>query len=187
MRVDKQWPDVRVLTFPSGDRAFREHVVVAHERVGRWLEASVMHRIREAYPSATAIQAQGLAVLGGTPRWYVYRDGRARAQHGTGPWEDDPTTAIAIIGTDGRYVDANGATESLFGYRREEIVGRAAGDFTRHEDDETLGTRLMALAGSERLISTAVVRRRDGDEQAIEFSVRRVPSGYTVSMRPIGG
>lgn len=185
MTSGKPWPDVRVLTFPSDDRAFREHVVLAHERSGRWVESRVMDRVREAYPLATATQAADVAVLEAAPRWYVYRDGHARARHGSDAWEDDPSTAVAVIDDRGRYVDVNDATAALFGCTRDQIVGRTAGDFTRHEDDEDLGPRLLALAAGDRLTSTAVVRAPTGDERPIEFSVRRSASGYTVRMRPI--
>jgi PAS domain-containing protein len=175
-----------VLTFPSGDLAFREHVTLAQERLLRWNPVAIIEQVRLAYPAASTIQASETAVLDADVElWYVYRDGRVLARSAEGEWSDQLGTGHAVIGQDGRYVDADEAAAALFGVPRGDIIGRLAGEFSRHENDEALGRRLLTLADRQELSSTAVVLGPDADERWIEFLIRSSPAGYYVSMRRI--
>jgi PAS domain S-box-containing protein len=105
---------------------------------------------------------------------------------------DGPTMSSlprVIVGPNGRYVDANDAAAHLFGVRRDEIIGRAVGSFTAHENDDEIGRRPLGLAvRGRRVASTAVVTRPDGEAWPIEVMVR--PSGkegHVVTMRRIAG
>src|SRR5438045_3035491 len=102
--------NILILTFPSDGVAFREHVMLAQERLGPWDSKAMLARVRQAYPDATATKASSAAVLEiNAERWYVYRDGRALGRHGDGAWSDGDTVARALIGADGRYIEANDA------------------------------------------------------------------------------
>jgi PAS domain S-box-containing protein len=177
---------VSVKTFPSHDSAFAEHVARAREERGAWDAEWVVARIRAAYPDATATQASALAALAPeTERWYVYRDGSSRAFPHDPSWADDESLPRAVVGPDGRYVDANDAAAALFGADREQIIGRRVGSFTAHEDDDEIGDRLLSIASVGQPVSSiAVLKRPEGLGPRIEFVVR--PSGsdhHLVTMR----
>jgi PAS domain S-box-containing protein len=177
---------VRVSTFPSTDVAFEVHVSRAQELIGgEWDRDRVLEQVRQAYPEATASRASDVAVLEfEAERWYIYRDGSARGAT-KDDWADDASLPCAIVGPDGRYIQANEAAAELFGVRRDEIPGRPVGSFTAHESDDEIGRRLMGLADGEgRLASTAIVKRPDGADLRIEFVVRSTGSeGHIVTMR----
>jgi PAS domain S-box-containing protein len=178
--------DARVHTFPGDDVAFREHVEVARRRLGRWDAAQVLASVREAYPAATARPASSVGTLGGaSDLWYVYRDGHARATQSVEASTAESDVATAWLDTAGRYIDVNPAAVKLFGRSRDEILGRMAGEFSRHEDDPELGPRLLAVGAGHDLRSTAILVRGDGTEVAIQFSLRSSPTGHRVDYRPL--
>ena len=178
---------VLINTFPSDDRAFALHVARAHERIGRWDAEGVLAQIRFAYPAAIVSRAAQSALLGGaSERWYVFRDGNIRARS-AGDWADDDSLPRAVIGVDGRYLDANLAAIELFGVTRDEIIGRLAGSFTTHEEDDAMGERLLEISRPGLPVaSTAVVKRPDGEAWPIEFVVQPAgKDGHIVTMRRI--
>ncbi len=176
---------VHVRTFPSADRAFAAHVELARQRLERWDCDAVMQSVCAAYPSATATRADASASLDGSEVWYVYRDGSPLPRQADSSADSSAgEVARCVVGPDGRYVDADDAAVDLFGVERDQIVGRLAGQFTRHDGDEGLGQRLLELAGAEPIASTAVVVRPDGEELTVRFSVSaRAGGGYEVEMR----
>ena len=186
-RRDAQAPDIRpiLVTFPHDDLAFAEHVFLAAERVGAWDRAAIMDRVRQSYPAAVAAEAEDIALVGGVPRWYVYRDGRASPRRIEDTWQDDPTTGVMVLDDEARYTDVNDAALELLGRQREDVVGTTAGGFTRHEDDAELSRRMFALADGQRLASIAIVVRPDGVERPIEFTMAHEDGGYVIRMRPI--
>jgi len=85
---------------------------------------------REQYPEAVAARASDVAVLEpGVERWDVYRDRVAHAASSDDAWVDDQTLPRAVLGPDGRYLDANEAAAELFGVAPDQIIGRAIGTF----------------------------------------------------------
>lgn len=178
--------DAQVRCVPSSDRAFAAHVELARERVGQWDADLVLNRVREAYPNAAVVRADPFAILEiDADLWYVYRDGAARSRPLEIGWADADDVARMVIGPDGRYLEANGQAAALFGVAPDQIIGRPAGEFTRHEADDDLGRRLLGLARDRSLTSTAVVLRPDGEEWPVDFSISsRDGGGYIVAMRP---
>jgi PAS domain S-box-containing protein len=180
---------IQVITFPHDDRAFRAHVEAAQAVAGRWDGDAVEQELRLAYPAAVVRRAHPLAELSpGQETWYVYRDGEIAIGERVGEWWTDDGLPQAVVGADGKYVEANAAAAQLFGVARRRILGKPAGSFTRHEANEEVGRRLFAaLADGGALHSTALVTRPDGEEWPIEYHMRPTPAadGYVVVMRRI--
>ena len=180
---------VRLVTFPPADSAFRAHIEAALDRLGRGERAGVEAEVREAYPAAVVRARDAMAgfpILGET--WYAYRDGSVGSETSEGEWWLDQSLPRTRMSAEGRYVDANDAAADLFGVEREQIVGSAAGVFTRHERDDEVARRLFALlAKSGELHSTAVVLRPDGQTWPIEFHMVRgsLAGEYVSVMRRI--
>jgi PAS domain S-box-containing protein len=183
-------PHIQVRTFPHDDVAFRAHVEAAASTTEHWDGERVLAEIRQAYPAATMQEGNKLGqVQWGLGTWYVYRDGMI-TQPSTGSWWLDEGVATTVMTADGQYVDANDAAAALFGVDAETIKRGRAGDFTRHEGNDEVRRRLFdTLAAGRALASTAVVRRRAGDEVPIEFRTfadSEHADRYVTVMRPIG-
>jgi PAS domain S-box-containing protein len=181
----------RVVTVPSDDDAFRVHVQMAvNSRLdsGGPLEIDdVESEVRQAYPDAQIRSNDDLARLSPDDVvWYAYRDSTREAAS-QDAWWDDPSLARTVVDEDGRYLDANEPAGALFGIEARDIVGRTAGDFTRHATAR-LGSALMStLARTGALESTAVVVHPDGTEVPIAFHIRRDgdgPGRHVTVMRP---
>jgi PAS domain S-box-containing protein len=177
---------VRIVTFPRDDAAFEAHVNVARAQLKTWDAATIVDRVRAAYPLVQARLADRAAHLDPlTKVWYVFRDGAIRPPTRDLSWADDPDVPRAVLSHEGLYCDVNDAAAALFGVSRDEVIGKPAGSFTSHEPEPELGDHLLGIAESEgQLRSTAVVTRRDGETWPIEFVVRPTREGdHVVSMR----
>lgn len=181
----------RVVTVPSDDDAFRVHVETAvNSRVGNGelLEIDdVESEVRQAYPDAQLRSNDDLARLSPDDVvWYAYRDSaRQAASHD--PWWDDASLPRTVLDDDGRYLEANERAGALFGVDATVLVGRAAGDFTRHATARVGPALLSTLERAGALESTAVVVRPDGTEVPIHVHVQRDgdgPGRHVSVMRP---
>ncbi len=82
--------------------------------------------------------------------------------------------AMILVDRDGRIVQVNTQTESLFGYTREELLGQAiealvpGGFHARFEDSDTHPTRVDIDLGA---------RHKDGREIPVEISLSRLGTG----------
>ena len=187
---------VRIVTFPSGDAAFRAHVETVVVKLGGRLAHSsidtglVAAQVRAAYPGVTIVARNPFAEVypDGTATWYAYRDGRARVPDNGEWWSGhDPSLPRLEIDATGTYVAANAAAADLVGRPIGEIVGSRIGRFTRHEPDPEPGMRAFdVLARDGALESTAVVVRADGTELPVEYRIVVASGGsYEMVMRPV--
>jgi diguanylate cyclase (GGDEF)-like protein/PAS domain S-box-containing protein len=107
--------------------------------------------------------------------------GRARAEDDHA-WQEAilDTAGDAFVGTDedGQVTDWNRAATELFGWTREEAMGRSIVSLTAAPDDPTVDVarlRDLLLAGSAqpRLARTLTLRHRDGRAIPVEMKVAR--------------
>ena len=177
-----------IVTVPSRDLAFRVHVEVAMSGDGGFAPDALEAVLREAYPRVAVHAGNAFGtIMPEDARWYVYRDPHAAEATTTpAPWWDDLSLPRTVVGTDGRYTEANESAARLFGVSREQILGATAGAFTKHERSEIVRDRLFdALQRGMELCSTAVVVKPDGSEQEVDFHASPSASGgSTTVMRP---
>jgi diguanylate cyclase (GGDEF)-like protein/PAS domain S-box-containing protein len=83
---------------------------------------------------------------------------------------------------EGRYLYVSPASESMLGYRPEELVGRSAAElgFVHPDDMDAVGGLKTAVVGGERPTATAAWRvlRPDGSIRWVETAVRAVPDAH---------
>jgi len=98
---------------------------------------------------------------------------------------DAAVLGLCILGADGRIVDANRAELELFGYARDEYVGRAWSDF--HVDPDRAKSLLERLAKGEALEREPVrLRCKNGEERDVVIdSNARFDAGAFVAARCI--
>lgn len=79
---DRRQEDLDLHVYPHGDDAFEADVHAAITRSqetidnSRRLIESVRHDLEARYPGIRIEEQNGLAIIDGRRRWYVYRDGK---------------------------------------------------------------------------------------------------------------
>ena len=162
-----------VSCFPGDDKVFCERVDEILEAVRlrdpTKIRDLLRERLRVVYPRCEVRIRDPLAGFSDVAL-YVFRDGTAASALGSDEWIADASTARLVTDDDGVYVDANDAAAALFGVKREYIVGRRAGTFTRADAAVQDAAKLWrSLAEMGRLHSLAVVSRADDAEERVEF------------------
>ena len=182
---------ITTLTFPADDAVFaarvRQIVGSAPDEEAAALRY-VIERLHPLHPEVSARFRIGLAGFGDRVL-YVFRDGAIIRDGSDEDWLHDPATARVVTDAAGTYVDANAGAEHLFGLSRDEIVGAAAGSFTRPdvriEDRDALW---RALDQHGRFHSLAILACPDGTEESVEFVTVRDGDGPGLNvtyLRPI--
>jgi diguanylate cyclase (GGDEF)-like protein/PAS domain S-box-containing protein len=83
---------------------------------------------------------------------------------------------VFLIDNDGRIAYVSAACESVFGYRRTDMIGRRQSDFMLPEDREaTEAEALRVLAGEHRVGFQNRYRHRDGHTVPVMWSARLLP------------
>jgi PAS domain S-box-containing protein len=167
-------PDTVVArTFPTSDVIFAERVrevlqrrsEANAEQVRKTLETALRH----VYPHVRASIRTDVASFGDT-MIYVFRDGSATAPQMADDWILDAATARVVTDRSGTYVQANERAERLFGRPAGEIVGSAAGTFSRPDDRvEDAETVWRAPERTGRLHTLAVITCQDRSETRVEY------------------
>jgi anti-anti-sigma factor len=95
------------------------------------------------------------------------------------------TDVIWVLDHELRFVQANPAACTLFGYDRDELVGRSATDLVAPEDRARL-TRVVADLPTVG-VATGVwrLRRIDGDTVTVELSIQTTPTGVQAIGRDV--
>ena len=84
------------------------------------------------------------------------------------------TDGIWLVGSDGRFIDANPAACAMLGYSRAELLARTAADIVRPEYEP----RLRDLADGQHVTDVWHARRRDGSTIQIELGFRSTVEGH---------
>jgi PAS domain S-box-containing protein len=94
---------------------------------------------------------------------------------------DQASEGIFIGDSDGRYTDVNAAGCAMYGYSREELVGRSISDFIPIEDYARLAeVRMQSLMGATQEGEWNIVRK-DGTIIAVEVRSKFLPDGREVA------
>lgn len=81
----------------------------------------------------------------------------------------DATFEGILKSEDGKFVDVNNQLLSMFGYSRDEVIGKDVADFLQPEDRQTVMSSALAGRHSQREITT---ERKDGASLTIEYHGR---------------
>jgi PAS domain S-box-containing protein len=94
---------------------------------------------------------------------------------------DQASEGIFIADSDGRFVDVNAAGCAMYGYSREELVGRSIADLLPIEESARLAAiRLRSLMGATHEGEWNVLRK-DGEIVAVEVRSKFMPDGREVA------
>lgn len=94
--------------------------------------------------------------------------------------------AVINMGVNGLISEWSGAAETIFGYRREEAIGRALGDLIvppQFREAHARGMQRLLSTGESKIIGKLieiVAMRRDGTEFPVEMSIAQVNRGNEV-------
>jgi PAS domain S-box-containing protein len=100
---------------------------------------------------------------------------------------DSALSAVIVMSEQGRIIDWNSRAESLFGWTRTEVLGRALSDTIiplQHREEHLRGLRHFLATGEapvfNRLIEMSALRR-DGAEFPVELSISPLQSGDAIT------
>src|SRR5687768_9116716 len=94
---------IKVLTFPHDDIAFRAHIEGVQTWLGHWDAEAVEAKVRRAYPAARLRLAEQFGRIGVEPEtWYAYRDGSVRPHGDAAAWWESEGLPRTVIESDGR-------------------------------------------------------------------------------------
>ena len=163
-----QGAPTNLVTIPSGDAAFREHVERLLARHPARRPADFQARLRTIFPRVTVRER---ALSGEMPIWYVYRDGGWLPSLIQRWWEvqDLPRLAVSL---DGWIVEANPSARALLGIEMDPEPRH----FTDFVVPGTLADAQALFAVIEEgrdLTATVLLRPTSGDVIAIDLHVGR--------------
>ncbi|PPK65403.1 SpoIIE family protein phosphatase [Actinokineospora auranticolor] len=95
------------------------------------------------------------------------------------------TDGIWIVDDQLRYVEANAAGCALFGYTREELLGRTVHEFISPNDADRLASMVSKLAAGHVVTEVWDIRRADGAVVSLELSIQATPTGLQAIGRDV--
>jgi PAS domain S-box-containing protein len=100
---------------------------------------------------------------------------------------DSALEAVVIADDERRYVDANGAAATLFGVRREALIGRRLDDFVVSSDPGRSAAAWDELLTTGEQQGEVTLARPDGELRVVEYSARAhfVPGRHLSIMRDV--
>jgi PAS domain-containing protein len=158
-----------ILTIPSSDAAFAEHVQALSRRYSRASAAEFEQRLRNVFPRV-AVRERSLS--GEPPAWYVYRDGRWRPPT-DGPWWVEPRIPRLVVSDDGWIVEASRTASDLLGIED-------SGPLPHHFTDFVVPGALEESLALHELVkqvgefeATVLLRPLSGEVIAVDIHVAR--------------
>lgn len=167
--------EVALITIPTSDAAFREHVhTVSPSATPGEFEA----RLRRVFPRVVVRER----TISGAPGWYVYRDGRWSSSL-TGDWWDDPGLPRVAVSADGWVQEASATARGLLGIEDDDPSTHYFTDFVVPGtlDD---AVNLFQIIGSGKVLdATILVRPTSGDVIALDIHARLVQDRIVAVLR----
>ena len=167
-----------LITIPTSDAAFREHV---HTLSSAATPGELEARLRRVFPRVVVRER----TISGAPGWYVYRDG-AWSSSLTGEWWDDPRLPRVVVSGDGWVREANATARGLFGIDDDDPSTHYFTDFVVPGtlDD---AVNLFRIIGSGKVLdATILVRPTSGDVVALDVHARLVEDSIVAVVRLAG-
>ena len=90
---------------------------------------------------------------------------------------EQASDGILIADLEGRYTDVNTAGSRMFGYERDELLGKTILDLVREEDLPRFAEHKASLFGGNVELGEWRIRRKDGTTIPVEVSAKLLPDG----------
>ena len=166
MNIHRRRADTSLITIPSADVAFREHVSnLARPRRPEEFEA----RLRRIFPRVVVRERM---LSGEDPAWYVYRDGSWRSPL-VGAWWDGVDLPRVVLSPDGWITDANATAMGILGMQAGEGMPHHFTDFIVPGTLEDAMALFRVIEQGNDLDATILLRPTSGDVIAVDLHARR--------------
>ena len=166
MNIHRRRADTSLITIPSADVAFREHVSnLARPRTPEEFE----RRLRRIFPRVVVRERM---LSGEDPAWYVYRDGSWRSPL-VGAWWDGVDLPRVVVSPDGWITDANATAMGILGIERGDRIPHHFTDFIVPGTLEDATALFRIIEQGNDLDATVLLRPTSGDVIAVDLHARR--------------
>jgi PAS domain-containing protein len=162
----------RILTIPSDDTPFRDHVDRVRRQSRTLRPEELETRLRRLFPRVV-VRERGLS--GESPSWYVYRDGSWRSSM-SGPWWEASGLPRVVVSSQGWIREANTTARSLLGIEASEIGGVHFTDFVAPGTLDDAVALFGSMEPGQDLTATVLLRPISGDIVAIDLRASRLGS-----------
>lgn len=168
MELDSPSSRPHILTIPSADTAFRQHVRRIHAE-GIPSPHELEQRLRLVFPRVVVRER---SLSGETPAWYVYRDGGWRPSMKGDWWTDDALPRI-VVARDGWLTAANATAAGLLGIDPEDAPTHHFTDFILPGTLTDAIALFELVASGHDLTATVVLRPTTGEAIAVDVHTGR--------------
>jgi PAS domain S-box-containing protein len=144
-------PAAALIALPARDLVFATWANVLLRR-GATTPDRLARSLNSVFPRIRVRSQDELAPGGPGSIWYAFRDGVYRPGPASEPWRSVDRT-VAVVDDEGRFVDAEGSTERIFGLDRASLLGRRLAEFCAPQLRD-LADGLMPLVEAARAIET---------------------------------
>jgi PAS domain-containing protein len=158
-----------VITIPSSDRAFRDHVAQLGAESPD--ATALQRRLRRMFPLVLVRER----VLSGQPGWYVYRDGRWRPSDGK--WWEDPSLPRVAVSPDGWLTNANSTAAGVLEIESGHVAEHHFTDFVVPGTLEDSVALFRIVESGQPLSATIQLRPTSGSVITVELHARREEAG----------
>jgi PAS domain-containing protein len=159
----------QVITIPSWDEAFRDHVATVETASPD--AAALERRLRRIFPLVVVRER----AVSGDAAWYVYRDGRWRPPDGM--WWDDPALPRLVVAPDGWLIDVNRTAADLLDIDSGTVREHHFTDFIVPGTLEDSVTLFRVIESGRTLDATIRLRPQTGSTIAVELHAQRGDAG----------
>jgi PAS domain-containing protein len=168
-----------VITIPSVDAVFRQHVEAVLGQSQARNPAELETRLRRLFPRVVVRER---ALSGEAPSWYVYRDGAWQASLSRPWWEAEGLPQVTAS-SEGWITGANATARGLLGIEMSDVGVRHFTDFVAPGTlDDAVALFGIVQEGRE-LTATILLRPTSGDVVAIDIHAGRKRSEFTAVFR----
>jgi PAS domain S-box-containing protein len=144
-------PTAALIALPARDLVFSTWANLLLNR-GATTPDKLTRSLASVFPQVQVRAQHELAASGPDPIWYAFRDGIYRPGPASEPWRSVDRT-VAVVDDEGRFVDAEGSTDRIFGLDRASLLGRRLAEFCAPQVRD-LADGLMPLVEAARAIET---------------------------------
>lgn len=162
-------PDLRLITIPTTDGAFREHVIRLSRAIEFASPVAFERRLRSLFPRAVVRERE---IANEPPAWYVYRDGSWSSSL-TGPWWNEPGLPRIAVSTDGWIVESSPSARSLLGIAADDASDHHFTDFVAPGTLEDSLALFRVVEQGHELTATVVLRPVSAEVLAVDVHIER--------------